>query len=125
MSVFVDKNEPHYQEMNLRTYWPKEDSDQTEHSRSLIRIFPGRILDCQGCKLSSCGQRRLESDSADAYSDLSLRWVHVSGVRRYVFSRCESELNGNKRNAVGRDVIIWKAKTHLADVINFNTVLKL
>ena len=27
-----------------------EDSDQTAHLRSLIRIFTGRILDSQGCK---------------------------------------------------------------------------
>ena len=41
-----------------RTCGPSEDSDQTAHSRSLIRIFTGRILDSQGCKISSCGQRR-------------------------------------------------------------------
>ena len=32
---------------------PSEYSDQTAHSSSLIRIFPVRILDSQGCKLSS------------------------------------------------------------------------
>ena len=36
-----------------------DDSDQPARSRSLIRIFTGHILDSQGCKLSSCGQRRL------------------------------------------------------------------
>ena len=30
----------------------------------------------KGPKLSSCGQRRLWSDWADAQADLSLRWVH-------------------------------------------------
>ena len=35
----------------LRTRAPSEDSDQTAHSRSLIRIFTGRILDCQWCKV--------------------------------------------------------------------------
>ena len=60
-----------------------EDSDQPAHSRSLIRIFTGRILDSQGCKVSSCGQRRPWSDCADAQADLSLRWAHV---RRFVFS---------------------------------------
>ena len=29
-----------------------------------------------GPKLSSCGQRRLRLDSADAQADLSLRWAH-------------------------------------------------
>ena len=36
-----------------------EDSDQTGHSHSLIRIFSGHILESQGCKVSSCGQLRL------------------------------------------------------------------
>ena len=44
-----------------------EDSDQS-----------GRILDRQGCKVSSCGKRRLGSDYAGAQADLSLRWVHMS-----------------------------------------------
>ena len=38
----------------LRTCAPSEDSDQPAHSRSLIRIFTERILDSQGCKVSSC-----------------------------------------------------------------------
>ena len=38
---------------------PSEDSDQPAHSRSLIRIFTGRILDRQECKVSSRGQGRL------------------------------------------------------------------
>ena len=29
-----------------------------QQSPSLIRIFTGRILDRQGCKVSSCGQRK-------------------------------------------------------------------
>ena len=33
--------------------------------RSLIKIFTGHILDSQG-RVSSCGQRRLRSDCADA-----------------------------------------------------------
>ena len=56
---------------------PSEDSDQPAHSRSLIRIFTVRILHSQGCKVSSCGQRRLKSDCADAQADLSLRWAHM------------------------------------------------
>ena len=33
----------------------REDSDQPAHSRSPIRIFTWRILDREGCKVSSCG----------------------------------------------------------------------
>ena len=54
-----------------------EDSDQTAHSRSLIRIFTGRILDSKGCKVSSCGHRRLWSDCADSQADLSLPYMHM------------------------------------------------
>ena len=73
----------------LRKYAPSEDSDQPAHSRSLIRIFTGRILDspgCKGCKVSSHEQLRLRSDCADAQADLSLRWAHISeGTFSHVF----------------------------------------
>ena len=39
-----------------------------------------------GSKLSSCGQRRLWSNWADAQADLSLRWVHTHFVG-FVMSR--------------------------------------
>ena len=64
--------------MYLRECAPSEGSDQTALSHSLIRIFAERILDNQGCKVSSCGQPRLWSDSADAQADFSLRWAHTS-----------------------------------------------
>ena len=51
--------EPWRQKTYLRTCVPSEDSDQTAHSRSLIRTFTGRSLDYQGCNFSSRGQRRL------------------------------------------------------------------
>ena len=70
--------EQQHEKTHLRTCPPSEDSDQPAHSRSLIRIFTGRILDSQGCKVSPCGQRRLKSDCADAQADLSLRWAHIS-----------------------------------------------
>ena len=38
------------QKTYLRTSTPSEDSDQTAHSRSLIRIFAWRNLNRQGCK---------------------------------------------------------------------------
>ena len=66
-------------------YVPSEDSNQPAHSRSLIRIFTGRILDRQWRKVSLCGQRRL----------IRLRgcggWFESSmcvRVSRHVFSRC-------------------------------------
>ena len=43
-----------------------------------IRIFIKRILDSQGCKISSCGQRRLWSDCTDAQDDLNLRRAYMS-----------------------------------------------
>ena len=45
---------------------------------SLIRIFTGRILDSQVCKVSSLGQRGLWSDCADAQADLSLLRAQMS-----------------------------------------------
>ena len=66
------------QKTYLRTCAPSEDSDQPAHSRSLIRIFTGRILESQGSNVSSCGQRRLWSDCANAQADLSRRWAHLS-----------------------------------------------
>ena len=59
-----------------------ESKEPLLHSRSVVRIFTGRNLDRQGCKVSSCGQRRLWSDCANAQSDLSLRWAYI--FRRYV-----------------------------------------
>ena len=44
-----------------------------QHSRSLIRIFNGRILDSQGYKVSSCGKRRFWPVCAHAQADLRLR----------------------------------------------------
>ena len=52
-----------YESQRRKTYLqkcaPSEDSDQPAHSRSLIRIFTGRILDSQGCEVSSWRQRKL------------------------------------------------------------------
>ena len=62
----------------LWTCAPSDDPYQPALSLSLIRIFTGLFLEIQGCKVSSCGQRRLRSDCADAQADLSLRWRHMS-----------------------------------------------
>ena len=69
---------PQREKKSLQTCAPSEDSDQPMHSHSLIRIFTRRILDSQGCQVSSCEQRRLRSACADAQADFSLRWVHMS-----------------------------------------------
>ena len=53
---------------------PSKDTDQSAHLCSPVRIFTGHILDTLGCKVSSFGQQRLQSDCAD---------VHV---RRYSFA---------------------------------------
>ena len=69
---------PQLQKMYLRTNTPSEYSDQPVHLQSLISILTQHILDSQGCKVSSCGRRRLWADCANAQADLSLRWAHVS-----------------------------------------------
>ena len=56
---------------------PSEDSDQPGHPPSLTRVFAVRSMGSYGHKLSSCGQRKLWSDWADAQADLSLRWAHM------------------------------------------------
>ena len=45
---------------------------------SLTRVFAVRSKGSCGPNVSSCGQRRLWSDWADAQADLSLRWEHRS-----------------------------------------------
>ena len=59
--------------MHCRTCAPSEDSDQPAHSYSLPRIVTERILDCKGCNVSSCVQRRLSSDCR-------LIWVFVRRI---------------------------------------------
>ena len=57
---------------------PSEDSVQLAHSRNLIRIFTGCILDSQGYTVSPYDEWRLWSDGGDTHADLSLRWAHRS-----------------------------------------------
>ena len=85
--------------MSIPTYVPQrpktylctcvfsEDSDQSAHSRRLIRIITERILDSQGCKISACGQGKICSDCADAQVDLSPCLAHMLKVRFLMFSR--------------------------------------
>ena len=88
---------------------PSEDSDEPARSRSLIRIFLGRISDSRGCQVSSCGQRILWPDCTGAQADLSLHWVHMSedtfshtathnGTGTWYSSRIKSNLNSSNAN---------------------------
>ena len=49
-------------------------------TQRLIRVSAVRSMGSSGPKLSSCGQRRLSSDWADAHADLRLRWAHTHFV---------------------------------------------
>ena len=60
---------------------PSEDSDQTAHSRSLIRVFAGHSVGSQGSKVSSGEQQRIWSDYANVRADLSLCLVHLHFCR--------------------------------------------
>ena len=55
-----------------------------------VLIFIVRIFDSKGCKVSSCGQRILRSDCADAQVDLSLRWPYMSEI---MFPRVAAVIN--------------------------------
>ena len=62
----------------LLTCAPNDDSNQSAHSHSLIRIFvvPMKNLCIRGYQ--KCGQWRFWSDCANAHADLNLRWAHIS-----------------------------------------------
>ena len=73
--------EPQRQKTYLLTCAASEDSDQPAHSHICAVWSESSLdafLDSQRYKVSSCGQRRLWSDCADAQADLSLRWAHMS-----------------------------------------------
>ena len=72
---FILYEPPH----NKMTCAPSEDSDQPGHPPSLIKDFAVRSMGSYiRTHASSCGQRRLCSDWANAHADLSLRWAHMS-----------------------------------------------
>ena len=78
-------------------YAPNEDSDQPVHPPSLIRAFTVRSMGSLGSNLSSCGQRRLWSDWADAQADLILRWALIHFVG-FVMSRLICRCRQTKTN---------------------------
>ena len=71
-------NEPQQDKTNKTTCAPSEDSDQSGHPPSLIRVFAVCSMSSQGPIVSSCGQRRLWPVWVDAKADPSLRWAHGS-----------------------------------------------
>ena len=57
----------------------------------------GYSLHSQGCKISSCGQRRLWSDCAHADADLSLHGSHMSeGVFSHVVAHLNADVRGQR-----------------------------
>ena len=72
------KCEPPHDKTNKMTRAPSEDSDQPGYPPSLNKVFAVRSMESWGPTVSSCGQRKLWSDWADAQADLSLRWAHMS-----------------------------------------------
>ena len=59
---------------------PSEDSDQSGHPPSLIRVFAVRMKKPWVLSYPMSPQQRLWSDWADAQADLSLRWAHIHFV---------------------------------------------
>ena len=55
---------------------PSEDSDQSEHPPSLIRVFAVRMKKAWVLSYPLSAQRRLWSDWEEGQADLSLRWAH-------------------------------------------------
>ena len=71
-----------------------------------------RSLDSQGCKVSSCGQRRLCSDWEDAQADLSARFVHMSeGMFSHVMA-CLSVASFNTIRQNRIDICLRYARTY-------------
>ena len=64
---------------------------------SLIRFFTVHSMGSWGPKVSSCGQRRLWSDWADAQADLSLHWGHTHIVG-FVMSRLTCIYTDTRKN---------------------------
>ena len=91
-----------------------EDSDQPVHPPSLIRVFAVRSMGSQGPKVSSCGQRRLWSDWADAQTDLSLRWAHSHFVgfvmSRLIFLMVSMSVCFALFQCLTRTVLFWLSK---------------
>ena len=71
------KNEPPHDKTNKMACVPSEDSDQSGHPPSLIRVLAVRIKKAWVLSYPLSAQRRLWSDWADAQADLSLCLAHM------------------------------------------------
>ena len=69
--------EPPYDKTNKMACAPSEDSDQTGHPPSLIRVFAFRMKKAWVLRYPLSAQRRLLSDWAYAQADLTLWGVHM------------------------------------------------
>ena len=119
----------HVNQMSLQTCAPSDDSDQTtQHTRSLIRIFTGRILESQACKVSS------DSDDSEQTVPITLgrlcrSQVDLSSlgalVRRHFFSLCGSNDNVTCKPHVAeglREQALWYSKRQTKSEIQTKSV---
>ena len=80
---------------------PSEDSDQPGHLPSLIRVFAVRMKKAWVLSYPLSTQQRLWSNWADAWADLSLRWVHSHFVG-FVMSWLRSSFGAFQRCHIRR-----------------------
>ena len=71
-NVFI--NEPQHEKPNKWPVWPAETQIRLRPVWSVVTVGS---VGSQEPKVSSCWQRRLWSDWADAQAKLSLRWAHM------------------------------------------------
>ena len=101
--------EQQYDKTNKMACGPSKDSDQPRRiiSLGICPVWSKSSL-CAQWKLSSCGQRRLWSDWADAQADLSLRWAYVilfwHGAAHFTTNLHESYVAG-----LGFKLLTWCA----------------
>ena len=76
MKFYRNTNEPCHDKTNNMAFAPSEDSDQSGHPPSLIRVFAVRMKKAWVLSYPLRAPQRLWSDWADAQADLSLRWAH-------------------------------------------------
>ena len=103
-------------------YAHNENSGQTAHQRSLIRVFDWRSMGSPGSNVSSGGNLRLWSDWADAYTDLSLLVTqsHIAGfhvplvrpasIDGWRYGRVSSANRSCRRRQL-KQFIIWAKRT--------------
>ena len=73
---FGGKNQPPLDKTNKMAYASSEDSDQTGHSPSLIRVIAVRSMSSKGYKLSSCAHE----DSDQTGNTTNIKLLHTVQV---------------------------------------------